>query len=89
MYGVSRKLLGGIKQFYKESYACAKADGEGDESFRIMGEWDRCVATEAMMELWKMTARIGNFGVELCMGDARWKLKILLFVDDIVLTAEN
>lgn len=37
----------------------------------------------------EMKTRVGITGVKMCTDDAKWKINVIIFSDDIVVTAKN
>ncbi len=72
IYGVSGRLLDGVKAFYRDVSACVRVKGEMAECFKIKaGLGQGCVMSPWMFNVFmdgvvrEMKAKIGNLGVKM------------------------
>ena len=96
MYGVSGKLLNGIKSMYDGSKACVRVNGSLSEWFDIdsgvrqgcvMSPWLFNVFMDGVMKEVRM--RINGMGIGLERDGIEWTLSDLMYADDVVFMAKS
>ena len=96
MYGISGKLLNGIKSLHDESKACVRVNGTVSEWFEIEnGVKQGCVMSPWLFNIYmdgvmkEVRQGMGDRGVCLKRGNDKWWITDLLYADDVVFVAES
>ena len=96
MYGVSGKLLEGIKSLHEGSKACVRVNGTLSEWFEIKnGVKQGCVMSPWLFNIFmdgvmkEVRQGMGTRGVRLVRGREEWWISDLLYADDVVFVAES
>ena len=96
LYGVSGRLLNGIKSMYVDSEACVRINRVESEWFKIeSGVRQGCVMSPWLFNLYMdgvmkelMAGAMGE-GVRMVENGREWRLPCLLYADDLVLCGES
>ncbi len=91
-----RKLLEGVRSFYKNASASVRVNGELSESFNVeVGVRQGCVMSPWLFNIYmdgcirEMKFRVRDLGARLNVRGVEQPLVASLYADDTVLLAEN
>ncbi len=94
VYGVGRRLLDGMKAFYRDANACVKVKGQMGERFKMnAGVRQGCIMSQWLFELFldgvvrQLKAYVRNVGVQLSTHETKQKLNTMLSANGTVLPA--